>query len=1195
MRNFLCIILLIPLVGFGQQICTTITSSTHADTIIYCVENTSCHDICDGRITVTVIGSNQPYSFSWFNGSAFIPGDNYRDSLCANQYIVSIIDANGNLVNNTYVNNLNSPPNFTVFEDSVLNPSCFNYNDGKIYLSVGGATPPYTYSWANGASTEDRDNLDSGLYVLTITDSSFCSRIDTFELINPIEVNSSTIADTLSCIGWCDGSAVVIPSDGVPPYTYQWSNGDIDSIATGLCYGSDTVVITDANGCLDTNEVSIANPDTLRLSNITIDSACYQMCDGQLSVSIEGGAPPYTTEWSFGGGIFNTMDTITQDTLCTGDYQLVFTDANTCSDTVLIPLIERDSFIVQQWVINDSCYNSCTGQIKVQLLNPQNPPFSFDWSNGDTDTITSNLCSDSLSLEIIDERMCRDTFEFFIEQGDSMYFDSISVINNRCYGDEFGTITINNVTGGVLPLIYTWSDGQITTASGINNLLSGTYSVNIEDAFGCSIDSANIEVRQPDSLFTTVSTLVNVSCFAASDGLIDIDIFGGTSAYFISWDIAISDTNYIDSLSAGEYIYTIVDDSLCELIDTVVIQEPDVLSIIDSLIIDVLCKGDSTGQIDLTVSGGTLPYEYSINGSTYQPQNYFDNLVAGSYSIIVRDANNCILTSPLYNITEPLTQVVGGLTSPNLLCFEDTGTVILTVNGGTPTYSFLWSNGLVSQNLYGVGSGNYSVVILDANGCEYNDTVIITEPVELSVSNVTTNVTCYGYNDGTATLTLSGGTGILTLDWFGMDPNALPAGNHNYAVIDANGCGDTSTFSIIEPDSLWIAYDETHIDCFGNSTGRIDVTVNGGTVPFSYAWSNLSSNVNLINIPSGNYVLIVTDSNNCLDTIESSINEPSQINYSIDALNLICNNEPDGQIIITASGGIPGYSYSINDEASYQNVGNFINLQAANYSVWIKDANGCKQDTTIILSEPVGFSTLVDIEDVEVCNGDATGMINFTLSGNTPPYNYSWSNGESTSSISNLNAGIYELVVSDMNNCKMSYSYIVGEPEKMDLVYDIQLASCEEKNDGGITAIVTGGNPPIYYQWGNGETSSDIFNLNAGTYSLYVEDSEGCSLPIEIIELGFDGFNGCIEIPTGFTPNNDNIHDEWVIYGLIDFPDVVVKVYNRWGQEVFSSLGYNKPWDGKYNGVDLPTAAYYYVIELNNSDKVFNGTVTIKR
>jgi gliding motility-associated-like protein len=283
-----------------------------------------------------------------------------------------------------------------------------------------------------------------------------------------------------------------------------------------------------------------------------------------------------------------------------------------------------------------------------------------------------------------------------------------------------------------------------------------------------------------------------------------------------------------------------------------------------------------------------------------------------------------------------------------------------------------------------------------------------------------------------------------------------------------------------------------------------------------------------------------------------------------------------------------------------------LNLQAGNYSVWIQDAKGCKKNQTVVLNQPIGFSTIVDIQNIEGCNGDATGIIDFSINGNTSPYTYSWYYNEvpvneSTSSIYNLLSGNYDITVTDYNNCKMTYSYLITEPEGISLNTYPQFASCEEKNDGSITTTVIGGTSPYYYLWGssettvNGTTTGDIYNLSKGYYSLRVSDSKGCTLSKEDIFVDFDGLNGCIEIPSGFTPNNDNIHDEWKIYGLLDFPDVVVEIYNRWGQEIFSSQGYKNPWDGKYNGVDLPTAAYYYVIELNESDKVFNGTVTIKR
>ena len=463
---------------------------------------------------------------------------------------------------------------------------------------------------------------------------------------------------------------------------------------------------------------------------------------------------------------------------------------------------------------------------------------------------------------------------------------------------------------------------------------------------------------------------------------------------------------------------------------------------------------------------------------------------------------------------------------------------------------------------------------------------------------------CFQDNSGTIDLTVGGGiSSLYTYVWTGpgsytntiADPQNLAAGTYNVTVTDANGCIKTQSITLTEPDLLAVSSAETHVDCFGNSTGEIDITVNGGTSPFGYAWSNLATSEDLLNLPAGNYDVTITDVNNCNVPASITINEPSDITYTVTTTNLICNNESEGEILITASGGTPGYSFSIDGGTSYQNGSNFTNLQAANYSVYIQDQNGCEKNQLVVLNQPIGFSTVVNIQHIDGCNGDLTGFIDFTLNGNTPPYTYAWSNNESTASIYNLSAGNYGLTVSDANNCEMNYSYVVNEPEAMVLVYDIQLASCEEKDDGAITTIVTGGTLPISYQWGTGESSTSIFNLSKGTYSLYVEDSKGCSLPTEIIEVGFDGFNGCIEIPTGFTPNNDNIHDEWVIYGLIDFPDVVVKVYNRWGQEVFSSSGYTKPWDGKYNGVDLPTAAYYYVIELNESDKVFNGIVTIKR
>ena len=1215
MKKYLLLIFLLPLFSIAQQCDSSfdVIPANNATSINYCVTNTSCHDTCNGVISITVNGTNGPYSYTWsIDGNTFL-GGTIQDTLCPGDYIITITDVNGALVDNSHINTIEGPPNFSVFTDGLNNPSCFNYNDGSINLTINGATPfdPdgiansgdefYTYLWEESTATEDRSSLDSGLYILSMTDANGCNRVDSFELFNPSEVTSTTITDTLSCIGLCDGEAIVTPADGIAPYTYSWSNGDTDSIATGLCYGTNTVTITDINDCIATNTVIIANPDTLKLSNITIDSTCYQICDGQLSIRIEGGESPYATEWSIAGNIFNTTDTVTNNDLCPGDYQIKFTDANLCVDSVIIPLIERDSFVVQDWVIDDSCYNSCTGQITVQLLNTVNLPIIYSWDNGGNDTVISNLCSDNFELVIIDNRLCSDTFNFFVEPGDSMYFDSVAVTHNNCYGDEDGLISLINFNGGVQPLDYLWSNSE--TTSGINSLPSGFYNVTITDANGCSLDSSNIEVSQPDSLFATASS-ADVSCFGGSDGLIDIDLFGGVVPYFISWDIVIPDSTLIDTVSAGIYIYSLIDSNNCTITDTIIIEEPAELVLTDS-IVDVLCKGDATGEIHLEVEGGESPYQYSIDGTNFQPQAYFDNLSAGSYSIIVKDANDCLLNSPLYNITEPLTVLSTGLTPPNLLCFGDTGTVVLTVSGGTPNYSFLWGNAVTSQNLNGVGAGNYSVLIKDANDCPLQEMINILSPDEIqsNPSPIITDVDCFGNTTGNINLTIVGGETPYDYLWSNGETASsisnLTAGTYDLIVTDDNNCKYEESIIVNEPDLLEATYVPTHVACFGESNGEIDITVTGGTSSYNYAWSNLTIDEDLLNILAGTYTLTVTDDNNCSTSVSATINEPSDIIYSVSTIDLLCEGEDEGQISISSiTGGTPAYEYSI-DGSTYQlSTDAFNNLSAGNYTVDIRDQNGCTKNTLVILDEPIGFSTIVTVQNIDEagsCNGDASGSISFSISGNTSPYSYSWSNGESTSSIFNLTAGTYSLDLYDANNCSMIYSYLITEPDAISLDYSVTPTSCEEKNDGSIATFVTGGTSPITYGWGTGDATSDIYNLAKGTYSLLIEDANGCSLPLEFIEVNFDGYNGCIEIPSGFTPNNDNAHDEWVIYGLSDFPDVLVKVYNRWGQELFSSSGYDFPWDGKHNGVDLPTATYYYVIELNESDKVFNGTVTIKR
>ncbi len=1186
--RILILLIIIPINLFSQQ-CIVFNNVTNADSIEYCITNSSCHDSCDGVINITVYGDNQPYFFEWGSSSP-IANDNQRLNLCAGNYSVTITDVNGDFVD--FRSNIISEPSELGIFRNVISPTCFNYSDGSIDITTLGDSPFY-WNWSNGFNTEDISNLSSGQYILNTTDSNGCSRIDTFDLINPIEVESSTISDTLSCIGFCDATGIVIPIQGVPPFTFLWDNGQLSDSAINLCYGLYNVTITDFNGCFNTNSVFIENPDSLKLNTIYTDSSCYDICDGEIEISISGGYAPYNIIWQLNGTTIDTSNYII-DNLCPDTYNIIFTDNNDCIENESITLYERDSFIIQSNVINDSCFNSCKGQIEVFLLNPENSPFIYNWSNGlNTPNIISNLCADTFNLALINSRLCRDTFEFIVSEPLPINIDSFSIINNSCFNENNGSISVDLV-GGTGQLESNWVGPNFTSnTEDIANLYNGTYTLSIEDFYGCTKDTI-FTVLHPDSLYATYSTQ-NVSCFAYSDGIIDVDIYGGTSPYFITWTNVLSDSTYIDSLIASEYVFVISDSNGCLYLDTAIVNQPDNLILTDS-ISHVLCKGYNTGQIDINVSGGTGPYSYLWNNSFTTED--LQGISFGNYSVIVTDFNQCSL-SDNFIVTEPQFPITSNIIGTNILCYGDaTGEANLNVSGGTPPYVFQWNNSEVTQNIYNLLAGNYTVVILDSNGCDTSESIEIIENPEIITSYNTNDVLCFGDSTGQINiLSTIGGTSPYQYDFSNGYSHSsvgtllVNAGQYNAVVSDVNNCSEIIQFSILEPDLITTSVNITNIDCYGNNNGEIDLIPSGGTLDYNFLWNNNETTKDIDNLSPGIYFVQLIDNNGCIHYDTASIVEPDEIVINSSSEDSYCNGQDLGSIDLSVSGGTGNPNFSWNDGSSSEDR---FNLFAGTYNVDVSDDRNCIVSETFFISEPPPYYPIFEVDNV-LCFGESTGNIDFIISGNTYPYFFSWSNGSVSQNIDNLYSGVYSVNVTDSNGCSEIFETVVYEPENIVISYFVNPASCEENNDGSITTTVSGGTLPYSYFWSNGSENANLFDIQKGFYSLELTDGNSCEYSTENIEVNFDGFDGCIEIPTVFTPNNDGIHDEWSIYGLYNFPDVIVSVHNRWGQKVFYSEGYLSPWDGKNNGIDLPIATYYYVIELRDSGKVFNGTVTIKR
>ena len=1190
MKKLIFLILFIPVVSFSQ-ICVTETNITNANSIEYCITNASCHASCDGEITITVVGSNQPYYFEWGSSGIPIADDNSRDSLCAGNYSVTITDNAGNLVH-FQSNEIEEPSELGIFR-TLNNPSCYNYSDGSIDVTTLGDSP-FSWSWDNGFSTEDISSLTSGEYILTTTDSNGCSRTDTFNLIDPIEVSSSTITDTLSCIGSCDAEGIIIPINGVAPFSFLWDDGSINDTSINLCYGLHNVTIMDINGCINSNSVFIENPDTLKLSSITTDSACYQICDGEINVSITGGTSPYDVSWELNNVVIDTMNT-TISNLCPNLYSITFTDENNCTATEDIVLYERDSFILQTTITNDSCFNSCSGQIEVNILNPENPQFIYNWSNGiNTSNIISNLCADTFNLEIIDSRLCRDTFEFIVSEPFPITIDSFLVTNNNCYNDGIGSVTVNLSGGtGILETTWTGVNGFVSTDEDISNLDNGSYSLHIEDNFSCIKDTI-FTITEPDSLFAT-SSVQNVSCYSFSDGIVDINIQGGTTPYNISWTSVLSDSTYIDTLIASNYIFMVSDTNGCIFSDTAIVSHPDELLISDSLT-NVLCKGYHTGAIDLSVTGGTASYTFLWN--TLETTEDLQNIGDGTYFVTVTDVNQCT-SNGTYTITEPQFPITSNIAGTDILCFGDgTGNADLSVSGGTNPYDFQWSNSEITEDISNLTVGTYTVTIIDLNGCDTTSSIDILENSEIISTYSSSPILCHGDSTGELNIwNTIGGIPPYTYDCSnGYSSSSITtilvtAGQYTVVVSDDNNCEEILQFNVADATDLISYISNTNIDCYGNNNGSIDFTPSGGVSNYSFLWSNNETTEDISNLAPGTYSVILTDANGCSVNDTAIITEPIEIIITSTSVNSVCNGEDLGSIDVSVSGGTGGVTFSWSNSATSEDLNN---ISAGTYVVDVEDANNCISTESVTITEPLAFLDVFNVTDV-MCFGESTASIDFILSGNTAPYTYSWSNGASSANIENLSADQYSVIVQDYNNCTQTFAVDVLEPEEVIINFLVMDASCEENNDGSISTNVSGGTMPYAYLWSNGDYYADLVNLSKGLYTLEVRDANSCIYPTQTVEIGFEGYDGCIEIPTGFTPNNDGIHDEWAIYGLYNFPDVVVSIHNRWGQKVFYSEGYDVPWDGKKNGVDLPIATYYYVIELKDSEKVFNGTVTIKR
>jgi PKD repeat protein len=683
--------------------------------------------------------------------------------------------------------------------------------------------------------------------------------------------------------------------------------------------------------------------------------------------------------------------------------------------------------------------------------------------------------------------------------------------NLSCNGATDGEATANP-SGGCLPYSYVWTNGQTTqTATGLG---VGLHAVTVTDANGTTA-TQTITITQPDVLETDSLTSpeyvggANISCNGESDGAININVIGGSEC--VTYDFAwtgpngfVSTDEDLTGLGAGTYVVTVTDANGCFYSDSITLTEPAELDV-DSLVSDyngnnISCGGAADGWIDLTITGGAAPYSVSwSNGETTED---IDSLMAGIYSYTVTDANGCTSTGSI-TLEEP-DGLSSFITTSDYNGFQischglSDGSIDLTVNEGTQPYTFLWSNGETTEDLNDLEAGTYVVGITDANGCTLQDSVTLFEADTLVVTPIDTNlVSCNGAADGSFFVQATGGVPVLVYAWSDgqMGPTAedLGPGIYTVTVTDLNGCQDSLLLQMTQPNELeaFVAQSEDVI-CFGESNGLIDVSVVGGTAPYVYDWSNDSTTQDLNGIPAGTYVLEVTDSNGCADTISVVVDEPSELIMTVDTvINSTCSGAADGEVTVEAQGGTPPYTYSWPNIG--QNGPTATGLSAGVYEVQVVDGNGCAWSLNVVVGQPSSIEAQLDVQTEVSCNGLADAVAVVTPSGGTAPYTYLWTNSETDSIASGLAAGTHMVTVTDAAGCDTTLSFTITEPDAITLDWDtIYNVTCNGYANGQIEVDVAGGTIPYTVSWSNGDQGYVANNVEAGSITVYVTDGNGC-------------------------------------------------------------------------------------------------------
>lgn len=1145
------------------------------------VTNITCIDGSTGAIDVTVLDANEPIEYTWTFNDLFLTNAEDPQDLEAGIYCVTIVDADGctttDCVEVTEEDVLNIiDVNFSSYTCFAV--SCNGACDGSVEVTVEGGTGIYGYAWEDElgndvGNTAFIDGLCAGDYTVTVTDELDCEITEVFTVTEPdiLEIQVVGGIDVL-CNGEETGIATVTSTGGCAPYFYDWSHDpDLTApVATNLGTGNYTATVSDVNGCLSAGSVDITINGPGAPIDVTVDNistypggfnvSCPGAADGAVDITITGGTPGYFAVW---------QNTETGDTFFTEDlsnapcgvYDLTVTDANDCVFTDTVELTCVPDWQISADVTPNPCGDPEAGlaEITLTVSGSHGGPYIVDWAGPSCPcsglTITG-LDSGVYTATITDAFGCQTDFDVTIGSNDS--FVVTETITNADCGDAFtGSIEVDIIPSPVDATSWTGPNGYTSNDQDIFGLEAGTYTLTVTS--GACDETFVYQVNQPEPIVVDFTDIIPPICFGQNNGSVTAEATGGDGNYTFEWlpqpecFFAGANTPDISTLFECMYVVEVTDGTGCSVQDSIFLDAPQVMDIFVSTTtydggFNISCEGENDGEISVSVSGGTPDcvgfdpecYNYdwtgcdavNVPGSSFQ-----DELIAGTYCVIVTDANGCVATTQIPMLEPDPIATAGTVSDYNgfgVSCFGSCdGFITPNVNGGSGNYVvYEWITGDIGDNdpaaetLVDLCPGTYELRVVDTNDCENVISFTITEPTELeiTVDNIT-DVSCFEYTDGSTSVTATGGVPGYDYNWnegefFGNVLVNLGADTLDLVVTDLNGCTAEQEVIILQPDTFRVDLTvpvlegfEFDIPCFGDSTASIIAVIEGGIPEFDIVWTGpgiqIINDLNQSNLPAGTYEITVTDDDGCEATNQVTIDEPdAPLEVSATVTDIVCNGECSGIIDLDVSGGVEPYTYLWelnNDGGEFAITEDIVDLCAGTYEVLVSDANGCDTLLFFDLDEPLPitlnptFSTYeggVNISCADACDGSIT----IAPTGGSPDYVIEWFiNGlpaGNTDTIDGIcGSDVVSVIVTDILGCVTEQIFNLNVPDPLALNEVVTPIECNGDANGSIELNISGGTAPYVIDWtplGGNETS--ISDLGPGEYCVTVVDANDCMI-----------------------------------------------------------------------------------------------------